>query len=239
MNCVLVLLLCLLTADPAWGAVAYVTSVTATETGQDGAVSLSIDVGAGSNRFLICGVHFANGSNTISGVTHNGVALTQSTAGQLNIGIYFLDVWYLIAPASGSQTVTATMSGTGSNKILTCMAFTGVHQTTPLGSEDVFAATADPSTATITVPAGGMGVAFNTNNEDAGAGAFTVDGASTKRFDLADTDANIAAIGSTKSTAETAAMTVSNATGNYSVLMAFPILAAGASQPRFSPVTFE
>lgn len=228
----LFIIACFLFASPSWAAVSYVTSATATETGQDTSISLTIDAGAGSNRLLVCAMHFTAVANTITGITHNSVALTQSAVGKISLSDYSVDVWYLKAPASGSQTVTATVSGTGSNKILTCMAFAGVDQTTPFGTGASFAATTDPATATVTVPANGMGVAFNTNNDQANAGSYTVDANSTKRFELADTDGNIAAIGSTTATAGSNAQTVSNPLTEYSVLIALPINAAAVVTQR-------
>jgi hypothetical protein len=219
----------------AWAdTVALNTSASATETGADNAVSATI-AAAGSNRLLVCGVHISGTGITVSGVTHGGVALTRSTVGLIagpgGGSFTRLDVWYLIAPATGSQTVTATLSS-GANKALTCIAFTGANQVTPFGTGGSYSDTNNPSTVTITVPANGMGVAFNTNNDQATAGSFTVDASSTKRFDFADTDGNIAAIASTKTAAGAAAMTISNPLPDYSVMVALPINPAPAEEAR-------
>lgn len=224
------LFLSLLAAAPAQAAVAYVTQVTATETGQDGSISLSIDVGSGANRLLACGAHFnAGDTNSITGITHNGVPLTQSLVGKITTSTYSIDVWYLVAPASGSQTVQATINTTGSNKTLGCIALTGVDQSSPLGTGASFSASTNPMTATITVPANGVGLAFATNGDEATCGSFTADGSSTERYDLCDTDANFAAMASTKETAETAAMTFSNVAEDFGAMIALPVNPAGAA----------
>lgn len=214
----------------AWGAVAFDTSASATESGQDTSISVSIST-SGANRLIDCAVHFTAAANTITGITHNGVALTQSAVGKITTNDYSVDVFRLVAPATGSQTVTATVSASGSNKILTCVAFTGADQTTPHGTGASYSGTGDPMTATITIPAGGMGVLFCTNNEEGG--TFTPGGSQTEPFaDLQDTDGNIRAMASYTSSTGSVAMTFSNGTGNYGACIALPINPAAAATRR-------
>jgi hypothetical protein len=217
----------------ALGAVAYDSSNSATSgTGVTG-VSLTINA-SGSNRLLVCAVHQNDGSNeTVSSVTHNGVNLTHSAVGQITTGTdYAVDLWYLIAPATNNQTVTATLSGTAADKALTCVTFTGAHQTTPMGTCGTDSGIVDsgtPGSVTITIASGGMGIAVATNNDSAVSPGFTVDANSTKRIDIA--NANYAAIVSTSATSGTNAMTIAGVGAAYQSTIACPIAQAAAGAP--------
>lgn len=83
---------------------------------------------SGSNRILFVGVSaFFGSSGTCTGVTYNGVAMTKidSIAAQPNAD---LSLWYLIAPATGSHTVTATASSSVSVMYVTAASYTGANQ---------------------------------------------------------------------------------------------------------------
>jgi hypothetical protein len=64
-------------------------------------------------------------------VTYNGVALT--FAGAATNGTGRSEIWYLTAPASGTHSVVVTAPN-ATAVTATSMSFTGVNQTTPLGS---------------------------------------------------------------------------------------------------------
>lgn len=222
----LFIVLHLLLALPAWSAVTFVTSATTTEAAQDNSITLNIDVGTGSNRWLACGVHFV-GLATVSTVTHNGVALARSAVGLAVRSEVSIDVWHLAAPASGSLAVVATMTGTGSNKALSCLAFDGVHQTVPLGTGAKFENITDPMTANITVASGGMGIAFASNGGELE--AFTPGTGQTEPFaDFSDTDLNIRAMASYSSTAGANTMQFSSGFTNNGALIALPVEPAAA-----------
>jgi len=233
-------LIVFLSSVSSYGAVAYVTANTGIETGTDADVSLTIDVGAGADRLLLCAVAINGNTITVSGITHNSVGLTQSALGPVCSNYFCVDVWYLVNPSSGSQTVTATLSDVGVNKIISCMAFSGVNQSAPLDTGGSYASYDDPATATVTIPANGMGVAFGIANDQTTAGSFTVDANSTKRYDLADTDGNFAAVGSTTVTAGTNAQTISNPNIDYFAMIVFPInQAVAASTSRRQVVVVQ
>ncbi len=91
----------------------------------------------GSNRALAVGAYINDLTDTISGVTYNGVAMTQITAGSPNIPggggrTARSYLFYLAAPATGANNVVVTATGTISSGFQ-CMAesYTGVDQTTP------------------------------------------------------------------------------------------------------------
>ena len=80
----------------------------------------------GSDRLLIVIVGSATDTNT--GVTYNGVAMTQVTATSYpGAGYQGLKMWYLNNPASGSNTIAVTSSNAGTN--YTAQSFTGCDQT--------------------------------------------------------------------------------------------------------------
>ena len=104
---------------------------------------------AGSNRILFVAVFTSYGTSgdKISGVTYNGVSMTRySTATSIDFvsGQSFY-TYYLVAPATSSNTVTIT--ATGSGEIYgTAVSYTGVDQTTPINT-----GTTSTSGGTITV----------------------------------------------------------------------------------------
>ena len=220
----------ILTAD-AFGAVAYDTSATSIDDSSDPTVSLTINA-SGSNRLLLCGAHYINGASLdVTSITHNGIGLTQSDQGEIATAGYAVDVYYLKQPDTGSQTVTLTMSGTGGYPVLTCITFTGVDQTTPLGTGGNYTGYDDPGTVTVTIPTDGMAALFATNSDYTKVGTITVDGNSTKQFDVGGAvSSQVVAVGSTTTTA--GAQTVSNPDPpGYEALISMPMNPAGAAPP--------
>jgi len=100
-------------------------------------------VGAGSNRVLVVGVSNRDGTRTVSTVTYGGVALTriglQNGAGTANR----VELWRLIAPATGTANIIVTLSGS-TETVAGAVSYTGVDQTTPFGT---FASASGTSTA--------------------------------------------------------------------------------------------
>lgn len=98
----------------------------ATSTGQGATTttySWSHTVGAGTNTILLVWTALAANAN-VHGVTYNGVAMTGSVA------VGFERLWYLIAPATGTHTVTVSQAadyGYGAS-----LSFTGVDQISPI-----------------------------------------------------------------------------------------------------------
>lgn len=87
------------------------------------------------------GVDGTNNNPVFSGVTYNGVAMTnlQRVAGNAGSSANrIIDLWYLIAPPSGSKTIVATLNGSAgsvqSNIFPASISFGGVNQSTPFGT---------------------------------------------------------------------------------------------------------
>jgi len=141
----------------------------------------------GANRALIVGVLFESGA-TISSVTYNGVALT-SIGGATFAGMGTrIEQWKLSAPASGTNYVIVTPSGTSTLLRVGAVSFAGAHQTT--GSLTGTQAnntgvsttpTVDVSSATGEIVADAMSIAEGLTN------AATVGAGQTLRFQDPDT----------------------------------------------------
>lgn len=86
---------------------------------------------SGSDRLLLVMIGgWRSGGWTCTGVTYNGVAMTRwrkETSGGDGC-----DVFYLVSPATGSNTVAASFSTSPTESIMTMAYFNGVNQTTPL-----------------------------------------------------------------------------------------------------------
>jgi len=97
-------------------------------------LSWKVNVGAaGQNRFLLVGVSIDNSSgHTVSGVTYNGIPLTFIGA-QNNGTNVRVELWYLVAPATGNNDVIVTfLPASNLNVVAGGLSLTGVDQTSPL-----------------------------------------------------------------------------------------------------------
>lgn len=83
----------------------------------------------GSNLILVVGVFtydITAGDREVSGITYNGVALTKINH-SLNTN-HRVELWYLINPATGSNTVAVTMAGVNSKVGAGAISLTGAAQ---------------------------------------------------------------------------------------------------------------
>lgn len=89
----------------------------------------------GSDLGLVVGVSIGAGTlPTISGVTYNGVSLTEVPNSPQTNGTNRCALFYLPAPASGANTVIVTLSAAASDVTAGATSFTGAHQTTLVGT---------------------------------------------------------------------------------------------------------
>ena len=75
---------------------------------------------------------------TVSAVTYNGVALTKlnSITAAVESSTQDGELWYLIAPATGSHTIAVTLTGSVSHSASSAMSYTGVDQSSPIDSSN-------------------------------------------------------------------------------------------------------
>lgn len=114
--------------------------------------TFSHTTGSGSNRLLVVTIAMRGGAGgVITGVTYNGVSMTQVTTEALT-GSAHATIYYLVNPASGSNTVSVAHSMTGSTHlVVSATSLTGVDQTTPLNvSSKASASSAGPMTTSLT-----------------------------------------------------------------------------------------
>lgn len=108
----------------------------------------------GSDRYLTVGVNIL-GVGTVTGITYNGVAMTQLVVIQ-NTPDCKVEIWGLAAPATGANNVVVTLSGleaVGSGAI----SFTGVDQSSSTSSPQTNSAdSATSSSVTVTSATGDM-----------------------------------------------------------------------------------
>jgi hypothetical protein len=90
---------------------------------------------SGLNRLMLVGISMVNDElETVTSVTYNGVALTK-VGEQNSSDDGRMEIWRLIAPPTGTYNVVITFSAPLRRAAVAgVMTFTGVHQTTPLGT---------------------------------------------------------------------------------------------------------
>ena len=149
--------------------------------------TLSHNSNTGTDRLLVVFIGYAS-TNNCTAVTYNGVSMTKQGSWIMNdSGAGFeYDIWYLVAPATGSNNIVATMTAAGTIGMMGTT-FTGAEQTTPLQSLNSAAATT-PHTQSITISDQSMimGIGSSRYSFDSTA-AMTIDGTSSS---FAGTDIN-------------------------------------------------
>lgn len=97
------------------------------------------------------------GSGHPTSVTYNTVALTEgpniSPSGGTSPSFTYTGIWYLKAPATGSHTVSVTISEAGTSGFTfgSSSSFSGVDQTTPIDNSGVTAANSSTSVPTLSI----------------------------------------------------------------------------------------
>lgn len=174
---------------------------------------------SGSDRLLFVAVSHYHVSSTVSGVTYNSVAMTAVPSGSTNNGQFFVTLYYLIAPASGSNTVSVSTSAVYDIGVA-AISFTGGHQTTPIGT----AVTATGSSTTPSV------VASSAADEivlDAltivHSGTLSVGADQTSRWNAATGNAFIKMAGSTEPGVASTTMSWSNSTSQDWAIVTVPV----------------
>jgi len=103
--------------------------------GGSSSVSWSHTTGSGSNRIMVVGVSIRVASVSVSSITYGAQSLTFLRADIHPSSTIRSELWYLIAPASGTATVTVTLSGT-SRAVGGSCTFAGVAQVSPIDASN-------------------------------------------------------------------------------------------------------
>ena len=109
------------------------------ETNSQTTVTLSATVTAGANLLVVFTTGTVDSANTHpTGVTYNGVAMTNLSAANANADWYgstypTSDIWYLLSPATGAaHNIVATWAASKDSHALAWSSFSGANATTPM-----------------------------------------------------------------------------------------------------------
>jgi hypothetical protein len=102
----------------------------------------------------------SGGAPSVSSITYNGVNLSFVGAQGTSDNFARMEIWRLVAPATGTNDVVVNLSAAPEGATVGVMTFTGVNQATPLGS---FASNLGESTsASVTVASAASELVFDT-----------------------------------------------------------------------------
>lgn len=85
---------------------------------------------AGSNRYLSVGIGMLSLAQTVTAMTYNSVAMTFLGSQNSVTGAARIELWGLIAPATGTNSIAVTLSGSIASAGV-ASSYTNVHQTSP------------------------------------------------------------------------------------------------------------
>jgi len=138
---------------------------------------------SGSDRLLLVWVYFDRGAGAYytSALTYNGSALTQ--VGTFTVGTAgYGELWALVNPASGTNTLSATYSNAGptAKVAIRALSYNGVNQTTAYGTLATSAGTSTTATVNVTSATDELVVSGVVSNE--GGVTLTVGADQTQRY---------------------------------------------------------
>lgn len=147
-------------------------SGTGSDTNQATTESFSYTCSSSSQRLLLLGVmlEFDSNQESVSSATYNSVAMTLARREERTDGgrHWSCEVWYLVAPATGSNTLSFTANDGGGHTTTNCswaaicVDLSGVDQTTPVSAiGDANGSSTSPSVTFTTSNNNSMVVAFN------------------------------------------------------------------------------
>src|SRR3990167_4333403 len=103
--------------------------------GGENVASFSHTAGSGSNRLLVVLIALRSSVDNVTGVTYGGVAMTRANNAAGN-GME-ADIWYLVNPASGANTVAISgLASPDDDYHAVAVDFAGVLQTSPVDDFD-------------------------------------------------------------------------------------------------------
>jgi hypothetical protein len=184
---------------------------------------------SGSDRILWVGV-MTSSTRSVSSVTYNGVALTSLTR---SAGGQPVQLWYLIAPATGTNTISVSIGAPNSFVYTSGASYTGVKQSgQPDAQNTNSTSSSSVSTSVTTVADNSWVVLIARNDTDGNTNAGTN---STERTAGAAGTVQLYDSNGAVSPAGSFSMTVTNA-GSYATTIAMasfsPLVSAASFIPR-------
>jgi uncharacterized repeat protein (TIGR01451 family) len=175
----LFLMFCL--ARPASAQIAQDNITTINSNGSTTSLSWFHGVGSGSNRILIVGVSYSGGSVTTSTVTYGLTPLTRIGVQSGTFNQNRTELWYLLAPPTGSSAVAIAVSP--AKEVAACaISYTGVNQTTPLNT--FVSAAGQSNTASVNVVSAPGELVVDTVSANGDAQYLSVNAGQTQRWTL-------------------------------------------------------
>jgi hypothetical protein len=148
----LIALLLLLIAAPAWGVVAVNGTASV---GATGSTTAAVDLTTGGTNTVLTACVYTQSNVTVSAFTYGAESLTQVHREVHGSG-FVVEMWRKIAPLSGLNSLSVTVSGS-TNIVLGGVNFSGAHQVSPIGTPVASSgASADPFGNDVTGDANGL-----------------------------------------------------------------------------------
>lgn len=175
---------------------------------------------SGSNRLLKVDISYYDSGDTISAVTYNGDAMTVIPSSTVSNGQYTVTSYGLIAPDTGSNTISVTFTGSVFDFGAGAISWTDADQATPFGT----AATASGSDATPTVNVtSASGEIVSDALVIIHSGTLTVDGSQSQRWNSTGAFGFIKYAGSTEAGATSTTMSWANSTSQDWAIVGVPV----------------
>ncbi len=197
------LALLVLPAD-ALGQVQFVNA----SSGQSGTTTTSFSfshtVNAGTDMILIVGAEIRASADSFTSVRYNGINLTK-VSGITGASDVRAELWYLLSPSVGTFSVTLNASASR-NLAGGAMTFTGVHQTTPLGTYAQTGGQSDSTSVTVSSAPGEMVVDVVAQRDPGTLETLTVGPLQTEQYRRDHTNTAMRIAGSTEPGASTVTM---------------------------------
>lgn len=225
---VLTLLLCAILALPSlvWAAVAHDATTTHTATNASSVSGSHTPTSTTNGIAMICVTWQRGTLGTLNSVTYGGNAATQVGAQtEVSSGTKRVELWRYLNPPAGASTVTATFDTTKNDMRMHVSTYTGVDQTTPLGTAATFNTFAGTASVNVSSAAGELVVDCDLTDAIASA---TVGAGQTQRANFGDTG-NHLHLGSEEAGAATTTMSWTLSTTALSAGIAVPLKPAAVA----------
>ncbi|MCA9071840.1 MAG: DUF4347 domain-containing protein, partial [Planctomycetaceae bacterium] len=130
---------------------------------------------SGTDRLMIVGVSLDPHGTSVSSVTYNGVNLALIGVEEVGGSHARVEIWALVAPDTGTHNVVVNLTDAGHRgAVAGAITFTGVDQSTPLGTFS--SASGDSSTASTTTGSSSGDLVFGVVSSHNGTGASPTGG---------------------------------------------------------------
>lgn len=193
------MLLCALLVAALGGGSAQAQSITTDPASAVEAAASSVNmnhtVGSGSNRLLIVSVAIERDTDRVTAISYAGQSLTFVGTSVDPTTTARVEVWRLIAPATGTNTVSVTFNGL-SSVVVAAISFANVNQTTPIAASQFVTGNAT-LTASASVASATDHVVLATIAADDAVNTVTAGSGQTSRWNVVNA-ADVIGAGSTK-----------------------------------------